>query len=39
MVDWKDINMQFMYKEYRPSTTVQYEQYIHYNEIEKEYIE
>ena len=33
MVDWNGINMQSMYKEYKASITVQYQQYIHYNEI------
>ena len=33
MMDEKGINIQYI-KEYRPSTTVQYEQ-IHYNEIQR----
>ena len=37
MVDWKGINMQSMYKEYSPSTTVQYEQYMYTLQWNKEW--
>ena len=33
MIDWKCVNMQYAYKEYRPLANVQYEHHIYHNEV------